>query len=466
MGLIEILLIVIVLLSIANLVFMFQIRKEKKQALTNSELDQIKSIIISCLDPVTKNISTIVELQNKVFMEQVEKKLEEMKKTLEDINKTNHEFEVKIITTLTNHNENSIVKLNNEFKEISRLINDNNDKSIRNVSDRLNEFSKLIKEKMDSIDNNVESKMEKIRNDNNEKLDKIQGVVDEKLQKTLEERLNNSFKNVIEQIGGVNKAIGEIKGLATDVSSLKNVLANVKTKGIVGEVILSNLIKEILTPSQYEENIATKKGSKDVVEFAIKMPGDKDDESVYLPIDSKFPTSSYTKILEAIENGDKLLVESARKELRTNIKKFANDISSKYIDEPNTTGFAIMFLPIEGLYAEVINLGLFEELQREYKVCVCGPSTFAALLNALQMGFKSLVIQKKSAEVFKLLGAIKTEFNTFAEALDKTQTKMDQASKELNNLVGTRTRVMQRKLRDIEEVSALESREILELENE
>ena len=196
------------------------------------------------------------------------------------------------------------------------------------------------------------------------------------------------------------------------------------------------------------------------------MPGDKDDESVYLPIDSKFPTSSYTKILEAIENGDKLLVESARKELRTNIKKFANDISSKYIDEPNTTGFAIMFLPIEGLYAEVINLGLFEELQREYKVCVCGPSTFAALLNALQMGFKSLVIQKKSAEVFKLLGAIKTEFNTFAEALDKTQTKMDQASKELNNLVGTRTRVMQRKLRDIEEVSALESREILELENE
>jgi len=195
------------------------------------------------------------------------------------------------------------------------------------------------------------------------------------------------------------------------------------------------------------------------------MPGDKDDESVYLPVDSKFPTESYTRILEAIEAGDKAGVENSRKALRTNIKNFAKDISTKYIDEPNTTGFAIMFLPIEGLYAEVINMGMFEELQRDYKVCVCGPSTFAALLNALQMGFKSLVIQKKSAEVFKLLGAIKTEFNTFAEALEKTQKKMDAAGKELNDLVGTRTRAMQRKLRDIEGVSSIESKEVLELED-
>lgn len=412
-------------------------------------------------------------------IEQINTKMNDLKNICEYLKEANNSFQISLIRINNEYNEkllikmqslndslikqqlDNVLKLDNSFKDINKLVNDNNEKSIKSLNERLNEFTSILKEKVDLIDKNVVTNLEGIRKDNNEKLEKIQGVVDEKLQRVLEERLNNSFKNVIEQISGVNKTIGEIKNLASDVSSLKNVFANVKIKGIVGEVILGNLIKEILAKGQYDLNVKTKKGSNDAVEYAIKMPSN-DGSFIYLPVDSKFPTESYNKILNAIESNDKDAIDNARKELKSNIKKFASDIANKYIDEPNTTGFAIMFLPIEGLYAEVINMDLFEELQRDYKICVCGPSTFSALLNALQMGFKTLIIQKKSAEIFKLLGAIKTEFNNFADALEKTQIKMDQAGKELNSLVGVRTRAIRKKLKDVEELDENESKSILE----
>lgn len=451
---IYILIVLVLILLCVNLVILF-----KNKTINNSlDINEIKKVIIES----SNNVINSIALQNRTFIEQVNDKIKELKEETQKLNKDNKDYQIKMLenntnnikfinesmknfeTTMKQGQETEITKLNNAFKDINELISKNNDKSIKDIKEKLDEFSKLIKDNMDNI-----------RKDNNEKLEKIQNVVDDNLKKTLEERLNSSFKNVLEQISGVNQAIGEIKGLATDVSSLKNVLANVKTKGIVGEVILGNLIREILTEDQYEENVVTKVGSNDRVEFAIKMPGNKDGDCVYLPVDSKFPTESYHRIQEAIDKADKNGVEVARKELRSNIISFARDISSKYIDAPNTTAFAIMFLPIEGLYAEVINMGLFEELQRNYNVSVTGPSTFSALLNALQMGFKSLVIQKKSADVFKLLASIKTEFDTFADALDKTQKKFNQAGDELEKLVGTRTRAMQRKLKNVESIEEI-----------
>ena len=236
---------------------------------------------------------------------------------------------------------------------------------------------------------------------------------------------------------------------------------NVKTKGIVGEVILGNIISDILTVGQYEENCVTKEKSKERVEFAIKMPSD-DNSFIYLPIDSKLPLESYHKIKEAMDNGNPELIKEGRSELKQSIRRYAKDISTKYIDVPNTTDFAIMFLPIEGLYIEALNMGLFEEIQREFKVNLAGPTTLTAILNSLQMGFKTLAIQKKSSDVFKLLGAVKTEFEKFAKTLQKAQQKVDEASNELDTLVGTRTRMIQSKLRSIEYLDEEESKELLE----
>ena len=254
---------------------------------------------------------------------------------------------------------------------------------------------------------------------------------------------------------------GEIKGIASDVGSLKTVLTNAKTKGIVGEVILGNIIREILTTSQYEENKVTKLGSKDPVEFVVKMPINEN-EYTLLPIDSKLPLESYHKIKDAIESGDKELLKSSRKQLRDAIKKYANDIKTKYIETPYTTDFGVMFLPIEGLYIEALEMGLFEEVYRDHKIYLAGPTTLSAILNALQLSFKSLAIQKKSSDVFKLLGAVKTEFNKFADTLQKAQRKVDEASNELDSLVGTRTRMIQSKLRTIEYLDDEETKGLLE----
>lgn len=325
----------------------------------------------------------------------------------------------------------------------------NQSKSLNQLEERLKTFSLENEQKLENIRRSVESRLNYIQEDNNKKLEEMRKTVDERLQQSIEEKMNRSFSLVNERLEQVYKGLGEMQSLAVGVGDLKKVLSNVKTRGILGEIQLSAILSEILSPEQYEENVATKKGSKNVVEFAVKLPSD-DDKFIYLPIDSKFPGDTYAALRDAIDEGDKIKIDLAAKALITRIKSEAKDIHDKYIDPPYTTEFAIMFLPFEGLYSEAVNRGLVEILQRDYKVNIAGPSTMAALLNSLQMGFKTLAVQKRSAEVWEILGAVKQEFDKFGDVLEATQQRLDQANKELDKLVGVRTRQIQRKLKDVQ----------------
>lgn len=322
-------------------------------------------------------------------------------------------------------------------------------KSLAQLEERLKTFSLTNEQQLDNIRHSVENRLNYIQEDNNKKLEEMRKTVDERLQQSIEEKMNRSFSLVNERLEQVYKGLGEMQSLAVGVGDLKKVLSNVKTRGILGEIQLSAILSEILSPEQYEENVATKKGSKNVVEFAVKLPSD-DDKFIYLPIDSKFPGDTYAALRDAIDEGDKIKIDLAAKALITRIKSEAKDIHDKYIDPPYTTEFAIMFLPFEGLYSEAVNRGLVEILQRDYKVNIAGPSTMAALLNSLQMGFKTLAVQKRSAEVWEILGAVKQEFDKFGDVLETTQQRLDQANKELDKLVGVRTRQIQRKLKDVQ----------------
>lgn len=340
-------------------------------------------------------------------------------------------------------------QIQSTVKNMGDMISGNQTEKMSQLEERIKTFSLENEQKLENIRLSVEKRLEYLQNDNNRQLEKMRETVDEKLQKTLEEKMNKSFSLVNERLEQVYKGLGEMQNLAVGVGDLKKVLSNVKTRGILGEIQLKSILSEILSPEQYEENIATKKGSKNVVEFAIKLPAD-DDSVVYLPIDSKFPGDTYANLRDAIEKGDKDEIDSSAKFLVTTIKSEAKDIHDKYIDPPNTTEFAIMFLPFEGLYSEVVNRGLVEVLQRDYKVNIAGPSTMAALLNSLQMGFKTLAVQKRSAEVWEVLGGVKQEFDKFNDVLVQTQQRLDQANKELDKLVGVRTRQIQRKLKNIQ----------------
>lgn len=322
-------------------------------------------------------------------------------------------------------------------------------KSLAQLEERLKTFSLTNEQQLDNIRHSVENRLNYIQEDNNKKLEEMRKTVDERLQQSIEEKMNRSFSLVNERLEQVYKGLGEMQSLAVGVGDLKKVLSNVKTRGILGEIQLSAILSEILSPEQYEENVVTKKGSKNVVEFAVKLPSD-DDKFIYLPIDSKFPGDTYAALRDAIDEGDKIKIDLAAKALITRIKSEAKDIHDKYIDPPYTTEFAIMFLPFEGLYSEAVNRGLVEILQRDYKVNIAGPSTMAALLNSLQMGFKTLAVQKRSAEVWEILGAVKQEFDKFGDVLEATQQRLDQANKELDKLVGVRTRQIQRKLKDVQ----------------
>lgn len=325
----------------------------------------------------------------------------------------------------------------------------NQSKSLNQLEERLKTFSLENEQKLENIRRSVENRLNYIQEDNNRKLEEMRKTVDERLQQSIEEKMNRSFSLVSERLEQVYKGLGEMQNLANGVGDLKKVLTNVKTRGTLGEYQLSAILSEILSPEQYEENVATKKGSRNVVEFAVKLPSD-DDKFIYLPIDSKFPGDTYSALRDAIDEGDKVKIELASKALIATIKSEAKDIHDKYIDPPYTTEFAIMFLPFEGLYSEVVNRGLVEILQRDYKVNIAGPSTMAALLNSLQMGFKTLAVQKRSAEVWEILGAVKQEFDKFGDVLAATQQRLDQANKELDKLVGVRTRQIQRKLKDVQ----------------
>ncbi|WP_418546521.1 DNA recombination protein RmuC [Ruminococcus bromii] len=365
---------------------------------------------------------------------------------------------VSIITLITVFKKNSNNKAEDELQKIllnqQSFAQSQNDRAVQ-LEQRLHSFSSGNAQSLENIRRSVDEKLESIRRENLRQLDEMRQTVDEKLQKTLEEKMNKSFSLVNERLEQVYKGLGEMQTLAVGVGDLKKVLSNVKTRGILGEIQLGAILSEILSKEQYEENIATKKGSKNVVEFAIKLPADGAG-TVYLPIDSKFPGDTYSALREAVESGDRQSIESAKKALVQRIKGEAKDIHDKYIDPPNTTEFAIMFLPFEGLYSEVVNMGLVEVLQREYKVNIAGPSTMAALLNSLQMGFKTLAVQKRSAEVWKILGGVKTEFDKFNDVLVMTQQRLDQANKELDKLVGVRTRQIQRQLKDVESVNLSE----------
>lgn len=355
------------------------------------------------------------------------------------------------------------------LSEISRMLKEAQTSLETSVSERLKSvdeqfktFTVQNKESIDSIRNTVQERLESLRNDNNQQLEKMRATVDEKLQKTLDDRITQSFKMVNDRLQEVYTGLGEMKTLATGVGDLKKVLSNVKTRGIVGEYQLGAIIEEILTKEQYEENVVTKKGSMNRVEYAIKLPGGEDGVCVYLPIDAKFPGDTYSQLVDAYESGDNDAIMSAQAALETRIKGCAKDIHDKYIDPPYTTDFAIMFLPFEGLYAEVVRKGLIDTLQRQYRVNIAGPTTFAALLNSLQMGFKTLAIQKRSSEVWNVLGAVKTEFTRFENVLSAAQKRIEQTGEELDKLIGVRTRKINSKLREVSELPSVESEKLLD----
>lgn len=364
----------------------------------------------------------------------------------------------------------TIQYINSSFRTFSDIVSTNQkesaetqDKRLMELNEKFNHMALENEQKLENIRATMEKKIGELKEDNNKQLDLMRHTVDEKLQKTLEDRISQSFKLVSERLEQVYKGLGEMQTLAAGVGDLKKVLSNVKTRGILGEIQLGAILEQILSPDQYEENVTTKSTGGERVEFAVKLPGDEDGV-VYLPIDAKFPGDAYSKLVEAYEMGDQRLIDEAGKSLERIIKLEAKDIRDKYIEPPNTTDFAIMFLPFEGLYAEVIRRGMLEVLQRDYKINIAGPTTMAALLNSLQMGFKTLAIQKHSSEVWEVLGAVKTEFDKFGNVLEATQQRINQANEELDKLIGTRTRSIQRKLRNVTGVTEGLSVDILEIE--
>lgn len=363
---------------------------------------------------------------------------------------------VKILGEMITKNQRETNDYQSEkFKEIDRNITEKQGEmnkavvdSLAQMENRFKSFEEMNGQRMEAMRESVTKNLREIREDNTKKLDDMRKTVDERLQKSLEDKMTESFKLVSERLEQVYKGLGEMQSLAVGVGDLKKVLSNVKTRGILGEIQLGAILKEILAPEQYAENVATVPGSKNPVEFAVKMPNENG--FVYLPIDSKFPADAYIDLQNAYESGDKDSVKAATAVLIGRIKLFAKDIHEKYVEPPHTTDFAIMFLPFEGLYAEVVRQGMVEELQSLYKVNIAGPSTMAALLNSLQMGFKTLAIQKRSAEAWTVLASVKNEFEKFGQVLDATQQRLDQANRELDKLVGVRTRAIIRKLKDVE----------------
>ncbi len=360
---------------------------------------------------------------------------------------------------------------NSSFNNLQQTLNSNQNLLYKTVKDNLDNISTNIgkssvntNESLEKVRQTLEERLEKIQNTNVKKLDEMRQTVDEKLQKTLEDRIAKSFANVSENLEKVYKGLGEMQTLATGVGDLKKVLSNVKTRGILGEFQLGAILEEILSPEQYDTNIPMKKGSRERVEFAVKLPAD-DDKFIYLPIDSKFPGDTYSNLIDAYDSGDSASILTCGKQLENVLKQEAKDIHDKYVCPPETTDFAIMFLPFEGLYAEAVKRGMVEVLQREYKVNIAGPTTMAALLNSLQMGFKTLAIQKRSTEVWDVLSAVKVEFSKFDKLLGETLRDMDKVQDKLNNLIGVRTRQIQRKLKKVSSLEQPESAvEILELE--
>ena len=395
-------------------------------------------------------------------------KILHIERTLKDENSAlKNEFDTKLtnVQKVVSDNTKNQFECFNKFTEykLEKMI-ETLKENIFHLNENIKNNTNISEKYLAEIRVSLEKSLEKLQNINEQKLEEMRRTVDEKLDATLKSRLNESFKIVQENLSKVEQGIGEMRNLANGVGDLKRVLTNVKTRGVWGEMQLSQILSEVLTKDQYAENIITRPHSKDPVEFALRLPSDGK-KTIYLPIDSKFPLDTYTNLLNAYDLMDKDLINKSISELKKSIKMFAKDIKEKYIEAPYTTDFGIMFLPIEGLYAEVAKIGLIDELQSTYRIIIAGPTTMSALLNSLQVGFRTLAIERRSSEVWNILGAVKTEFENFEGVLRKAQKKIGEANEEIENLVGTRTRQINRKLKNVTEIEYDKSSELLELNN-
>lgn len=423
----------------------------------------ISIVIILLIIILIINIYVLLIKKPKINFEEIDRNTNRVEQSVKDeISKNREEIsrnlslsKNEINTELKNFEESQ----RNNISEISNLQKNH----LESFSNQLNKLTDNNLTELKEMKQLIEEKLLSIQDNNQKQLDKMRETVDEKLHNTLERRLGESFKLVSERLEQVQNGLGEMKTLATGVVRLEKVLSNVKTKGVLGEYQLHNLLEQILSNEQYAQNVKVKKGSNAVVEFAVKMPGSKGgNESVWLPIDSKFPTEDYENLLNAYDNSDIETIELMRKQIIAKITSFAKDISEKYIDPPNTTDFAIMFLPLEGLYAEILRIpGLFETIITKYKVTITGPTTISAFLNSLQMGFRTLAIEKRSSEVWELLSEVKKEFGAFGEVLERTKSKLQQASNEIDK-AGTRSRAIERKLKDVQILNSGEDKKLIE----
>jgi DNA recombination protein RmuC len=423
-------------------------------------------LILQALAVFRKNAPDLSPLEHRLddvgrTQDRLERSLrEEISSNREETRKWTTDFRTETLNSLKGFNDSVVVNMTGMGKDQKE--------NFEGFSNRLGQLVESNEKKLEALRNVVDLRLKELQEGNTKKLDEMRKTVDEKLQGTLEKRLSESFKLVSERLELVHKGLGEMQTLASGVGDLKKVLTNVKARGTWGEIQLGNLLEDVLTPDQYAKNVATKENSQERVEYAVKLPGkhDREDEVVWIPIDSKFPKEDYERLMEAADRADPAAVEEASKALVDRIKASAKEIRDKYINPPSTTDFAILFLPSEGLYAEVVRKpGLVDLLQREFRVNVSGPTTLAALLNSLQMGFRTLAIEKRSSEVWKILGAVRTEFGKFEQVLQNIRKKIDQASKTIGE-AETRTRVMARKLDGVQELPNIEARGLLGLAEE
>ncbi len=442
----------------ANLKDDFRTNREENTASAKENRKELNETLIQFKSEQSQTLQSITAL-SQLSLKEMNQTLERLMSKLEENHKSNRQELSKNMQEFSLANIQQLERINQQAKEDNRLIRESMETAFRgfqeNFDANIRSFNELQREKFSQMEN---KQGELIRNTET-KLESIRVTVEEKLEKTLSDRLGQSFETVGKQLIEVQKGLGEMQTIATDVGGLKKVLSNVKLRGGVGEVQLALLLEQILAPNQYDANVRTKKGSSDPVEFAIKLPGRSEDESafVYLPIDAKFPKDTYEHLIAAYENAIPDDIEMASKNLETVIKKMARDIRDKYLDPPHTTDFAILFLPFESIYAEVIRRSsLIDQLRTEFKITVAGPTTLMAILNSLQMGFRTLALQKRSSEVWKVLGSVKKEFEVFGGLLDKAQKNIQTGLGQLDEVVGTRTRAIQRQLRNVETMPSVE----------
>ena len=429
-----------------------QMRQQNQEASS-----QTQQAVVSAVGTMGQGISAGMGTMSSSIGEHIRAMSQELKNGLDGMRTTMNQSQ----TTAAQTQNEKLDSIDRHVMARQEAMHTSMEKQMQTMEQRLSHLDQMSEQKLEAMRQSMVSSMLEMRQENAKKLDEIRGTVDEKLQDTLQKKITESFQTVSQQLEQVYKGLGEMQHLASDVGGLKQVLSGVKTRGILGEIQLGAILEEILSPEQYDTNVATIPESRERVEFAVKLPG-SDGGRVYLPIDSKFPGDTYMHLQEAAASGNPQAVAEARKALETVLKKSAKDIRDKYVEPPYTTTFGILFLPFEGLYAEVVNMGMIELLQKDYGINVAGPSTMAALLNSLQMGFRTLAIQKRSSEVWQVLGAVKTEFTKFEDVMQKMQGHLQQTSKDLDTLMGTRTRAINRKLRDVQQLEEPEAQKLLE----